>query len=94
MLTFIKIKYYSCFQRVEPWEAGKTESDWERFYWDLNVSKENISNLLMKINEIDKTVSKMKNLFMYLISYKFLAKYSPFLYDLFTKKKKDFSHFP
>lgn len=53
-LVYVLTALYHESLRTEPWEAGKTELDWERYYWNLNVSKENIINLLIKIKEIDK----------------------------------------
>lgn len=53
-LVYVLTALYHESKRVEPWEAEKTEADWERFYWDSNVSKKNITNLLVQIKEIDK----------------------------------------
>ena len=41
----------SFLQKVEPWEADKTEADMEKYVWEINQSKKSIVDLIQRLKE-------------------------------------------
>ncbi|CAI9717289.1 Hypothetical predicted protein [Octopus vulgaris] len=54
-LVYVLTALYHESCRVEPWESEKTEADWECFFWDKNVSRKNIVQLLQRIKDTDSS---------------------------------------
>ncbi|GAB1598625.1 28S ribosomal protein S35, mitochondrial-like [Argonauta hians] len=61
-LVYVLTALYHESQRVEPWESEKTEADWECFFWDKQVSRKNIVELLQRIREKDLQGSESQQL--------------------------------
>lgn len=38
------------FQKIEPWEAEKEYSDWERYFWEKSLSRKSITKYLQKVD--------------------------------------------